>query len=180
MRRAQHFFQKLKNLSKNEKRLNLPRPPAGLGWRVVFITRFISQKKCAKPVGGRGISAFSVDFFFTPEFLPTDWLALHRIPHPGRRHANILVIYTANIKVSVMRPSNVFEAWTIQTWLSFLRDEAALLRSPGARHKMLVDEANALHRANLIDRDELSDLLEQADGALAYAVETLLDEPGER
>lgn len=78
-----------------------------------------------------------------------------------------------------MSPSNIVEAWTIQTWLSFLQDEPALLRDPGARYKVLVDEAHTLHRANLIDRDGLSDLLEQADGALAYAVEALLDESGE-
>ncbi|NWC72003.1 hypothetical protein HX873_29310 [Pseudomonas sp. P7758] len=63
--------------------------------------------------------------------------------------------------------------------MSFLRDKQALIRHPGAHHKVLVDEAHALHRANLIDRDGLSDLLEQADCALAYAVEALLDEPGE-
>jgi hypothetical protein len=73
-----------------------------------------------------------------------------------------------------MSPSNIVEAWTIQSWLSFLQDEAALLRHPGACHKVLVDEAHALHRANLIDRDGLNDLLEQANGALAYAVEALL------
>jgi hypothetical protein len=78
-----------------------------------------------------------------------------------------------------MIPTNIVETWTIQTWLSFLQDKQALLRHPGARHKVLIDEAHALHRANLIDRDGLSDLLEQADGALAYAVEALLDEPSE-
>jgi hypothetical protein len=61
-------------------------------------------------------------------------------------------------------------------WRELLSDEAALLMQPGAHHKKLVGGAYALHRAMLIDRDELSDLLEQADGALAYAVEALLDE----
>lgn len=78
-----------------------------------------------------------------------------------------------------MSLSNIIDVWTIQTWLSFLQDEDALLRHPGARHKVLVDEAHALHRANLIDRNGLGVLLEQADGALAYAVEALLNEPGE-
>lgn len=68
------------------------------------------------------------------------------------------------------------QAWTINTWLSFLRDESALLKHPVTHHKVLVEEAHALHRAHLIDRNGLSDLLEQADGALAYAVEALLDE----
>lgn len=60
-------------------------------------------------------------------------------------------------------------------WLLLLRDQEALLGQPGARYRLLVDEAHGLHRAGVIDRDHLSDLLEQADGALAYAVEALLD-----
>lgn len=66
------------------------------------------------------------------------------------------------------------------SWLELLRDEAASLRTPGAHHKKLVEGAYELHRAQLIDRDDLVDLLEQADGALAYAVEALLDEANER
>ncbi|UZD95760.1 hypothetical protein LOY64_01745 [Pseudomonas corrugata] len=62
------------------------------------------------------------------------------------------------------------------SWLQQLRDKAALLRNPGGHHKILVDGAHALHSAKLIDRDDLADLLEQADGALAYALEALLDE----
>jgi len=61
-------------------------------------------------------------------------------------------------------------------WMKLLRDEAALLRHPGGHHKKLLDEAHALHKARLIDREGLAGLLEQADGALAYAVEALLDE----
>ena len=63
------------------------------------------------------------------------------------------------------------------SWHQLLLDGAALLRQPGADHKNLLDGAHALHRAELIDRDDLADLLEQADGALAYAGEALLDEP---
>lgn len=63
------------------------------------------------------------------------------------------------------------------SWLELLRDEAALLNHPGAHHKRLIDGAYALHKAHLIGPDDLADLLEQADGALEYAVETLLDEP---
>lgn len=69
------------------------------------------------------------------------------------------------------------ETMVTATWLALLQDEAALLRHPGANHKRLVEEAHLLHRARLIDRDNLCDLLEQADGALAYAVEALLDDP---
>lgn len=68
----------------------------------------------------------------------------------------------------------------IASWLRLLQDETALLRHPGAHHRKLLDEAHALHRAQLIDRDYLADLLEQADGALEYAVEALLDEPSNR
>jgi hypothetical protein len=59
-------------------------------------------------------------------------------------------------------------------WHVLLRDDIALLAAPGAHHKALLSQAHALHRAQVIDRDDLSDLLEQADGALAYAVEALL------
>lgn len=63
----------------------------------------------------------------------------------------------------------------IALWKAMLGDELALLEQPGAHHKALLNQAHALHRAQVIDRDDLSDLLEQADGALAYAVEALLD-----
>jgi hypothetical protein len=63
----------------------------------------------------------------------------------------------------------------IAQWETMLRDEVALLDHPGTHHKALLNQAHALHRAQVIDRDDLSDLLEQADGALAYAVEALLD-----
>ena len=63
------------------------------------------------------------------------------------------------------------------SWHQLLLDEPALQLQPAAHHKTLLDGAHALHRAELIDRDDLADLLEQADGALAYAVEALLDEP---
>lgn len=60
-------------------------------------------------------------------------------------------------------------------WYVLLHDQQALLKNPGAHHKALLTTANELHRANLIDREGLSDLLEQADGARAFAVEELLD-----
>ncbi len=64
----------------------------------------------------------------------------------------------------------------ITAWLCLLNDKAALLSHPGLHHRTLVEEAYKLHQIQLIDRDALSDLLEQADGALAYAVEALLDD----
>jgi hypothetical protein len=63
----------------------------------------------------------------------------------------------------------------IVQWELILRDEAALLENPGRHHKTLLIQAHTLHRLQLINRDDLSDLLEQADGALAYAVEALFD-----
>ncbi|MFL1547261.1 hypothetical protein [Pseudomonas sp. O39] len=67
-------------------------------------------------------------------------------------------------------------ATTKGAWLALLQDQAELLRNPATHHKALIREAHVLHRAGSIDRYELSDFLEQADGALAYAVEALLDE----
>lgn len=69
----------------------------------------------------------------------------------------------------------VGQADAIAQWYALLRDEVALLQMPGAHHKVLLAHAHALHRDQVIDRDDLSDLLEQADGALAYAVEALID-----
>jgi phenylalanine-4-hydroxylase len=67
------------------------------------------------------------------------------------------------------------QATAIALWHALLRDEPALLKHPGSHHKALLTQAYALHRDQVIDRDDLSDLLEQADGALAYAVEALFD-----
>ena len=63
----------------------------------------------------------------------------------------------------------------IEQWELLLLDETALLKNPGRHHKALLTQAHALHRDQVINRDDLSDLLEQADGALAYAVEALID-----
>jgi len=63
----------------------------------------------------------------------------------------------------------------VAQWRVMLRDEVALLAMPGAHHKALLRHAHALHQGHVIDADELSDLLELADAALAYAIESLLD-----
>ncbi|MGU3346766.1 hypothetical protein [Pseudomonas monsensis] len=63
----------------------------------------------------------------------------------------------------------------IAQWQSLLRDDVALLAMPGAHHKALLSQAHALYRGHVIDADDLNDLLELADAALAYAVEALLD-----
>lgn len=63
----------------------------------------------------------------------------------------------------------------VEPWRIMLRDEGALLAMPGAHHKALLTQAYALHQGHVIDADELGDLLELADAALAYAVESLLD-----
>lgn len=64
-------------------------------------------------------------------------------------------------------------------WQTMLADKTALLAQPGAHHKALLTLALALHKDNLIDSGELCDLLELADGALAYAVESMLDIDGD-
>ena len=61
-------------------------------------------------------------------------------------------------------------------WQALLANRQELLKHPATHHKALVLGAHALHRAQIIDSCDLSDLLEQADGALAYAVEALLDD----
>lgn len=63
----------------------------------------------------------------------------------------------------------------ITHWQVMLRDDMALLAMPGAHHKALLRRAYELHRDQVIDADDLSDMLELADAALAYAVESLLD-----
>jgi len=60
-------------------------------------------------------------------------------------------------------------------WQTMLADKATLLAQPGAHHKALLTQAYALHENRLIDSDHLCDLLELADGALAFAVESMLD-----
>lgn len=62
-----------------------------------------------------------------------------------------------------------------ELWRIMLRDELPLLAMPGAHHKALLRQAHALHQDQLIDADELGELLELADAALAYAIEALLD-----
>jgi hypothetical protein len=70
---------------------------------------------------------------------------------------------------------SVDNATAVALWHALLRDESALLEHPASHHKALLTQAHALHRNQVIDRDDLSDLLEQADGALAYAIEALFD-----
>lgn len=65
----------------------------------------------------------------------------------------------------------------IATWKVLLNDSIALLENPGAQHKALLRTAYSLHRSQVIDRNDLSDMLELADGALEYAVEAQLDQP---
>ncbi|WP_017907171.1 hypothetical protein [Pseudomonas asplenii] len=72
--------------------------------------------------------------------------------------------------------SNTFVS--LPTWHELLADHAALLARSGTHHKALIKGAHELHQARIVDRDGLCDLLEQADGALAYAIEELLDQPG--
>lgn len=71
--------------------------------------------------------------------------------------------------------ANYAKASAIVHWHVMLRDKGALLAMPGAHHKALLRQAHALHQGQLIDADDLSDLLEMADAALAYAIESLLD-----
>ncbi|MDQ0982533.1 hypothetical protein [Pseudomonas synxantha] len=67
----------------------------------------------------------------------------------------------------------------LMRWNAMLRDEVALLDKPGAHHKTLLRQAYALHQDQMINNADLSDLLELADSALAFAVESLLDIDGD-
>lgn len=66
-------------------------------------------------------------------------------------------------------------ATALSQWKVLLQDETALLTAPGAHHRVLLRQAHALHQEGVIDCDDLSDLLELADGALAYSIEALFD-----
>jgi len=67
------------------------------------------------------------------------------------------------------------KAGTVAEWQTMLKNSAALLAHPGRQHRALIKQAHSLHQAQTINSDDLSDLLELADGALAFAVESLLD-----
>jgi hypothetical protein len=60
-------------------------------------------------------------------------------------------------------------------WYALLRDQEALMAMPGAHHKALLKRAHTMHRAHLIGVDDLCELLEFADAALMFAIESLLD-----
>ncbi|WP_010208244.1 hypothetical protein, partial [Pseudomonas amygdali] len=59
----------LHNLARCAIATALSNPTAGLGWSIAFIASWFAQKKDAKPVGGRGISVFSVRVFLRRIFL---------------------------------------------------------------------------------------------------------------
>lgn len=86
-------------------------------------------------------------------------------------HNALLFIHTAISEQVVMDMHTIERTAAIATWKVLLNDSIALLENPGAQHKALLRTAHSLHRSQVIDRDDLSDMLELADGALAYAVE---------
>ncbi|PPS25185.1 hypothetical protein BVY11_25590 [Pseudomonas amygdali pv. morsprunorum] len=53
----------LHNLARCAIATALSTPTAGVGWSIAFIASWFAQKKDARPVGGRGISAFSSRFY---------------------------------------------------------------------------------------------------------------------
>lgn len=60
--------------------------------------------------------------------------------------------------------TSVAQPKDLMHWQAMLADRTALLAQPGAHHKALLIEARALHTNKVIDSDDLSDLLELADG----------------
>ncbi|AKT28218.1 hypothetical protein RYA05_25205 [Pseudomonas syringae pv. actinidiae] len=65
----------------------------------------------------------------------------------------------------------------VAKWAALLHDSTALLATPGVHHKILIKCAGELHSLQIVSPEEFSDMLELADGALAYAIEAQLDLP---
>jgi hypothetical protein len=63
--------------------------------------------------------------------------------------------------------------WAV--WMAVLYDQPPLLTAPGARHKLLIQEAHAMVSAGTVNRDLLCDMLEMADAALEWAFQELID-----
>lgn len=93
----------------------------------------------------------------------------------SRRQDVLLFMHTVISELMVMDMQTIERTAAIATWKVLLNDSIALLENPGAQHKALLRTAHSLHRCQVIDRDDLSDMLELADGALEYAVEAQLD-----
>lgn len=89
---------------------------------------------------------------------------------------NILFAYTVFLeKGMAMVASSAQKKISVAAWKSLLDDRDTLMEAPVAHHKVLVQRASALHQSQVIGCAELSDMLELADGALAYAIEAQLD-----
>lgn len=65
----------------------------------------------------------------------------------------------------------------VDAWVALLDDSAALFACPGIHHKLLLRRACALHTSQIVSPEQYSDMLELADGALAYAIEAQWDRP---
>lgn len=76
-----------------------------------------------------------------------------------------------------MSTVNTEKKTAVAAWVMLLDDSTALLASPGVHHKLLVRQAGALHTSQIVSPEEYSDILELADGALAYTIEAQLDLP---
>ncbi len=61
---------------------------------------------------------------------------------------------------------------TVPEWYELLRDVDALLRAPQKHHRELLLQAYALRDAHAIDAGTLAEMLELADEALVYALES--------
>jgi hypothetical protein len=81
---------------------------------------------------------------------------------------------TESMKSSITVTS-VAQPKDLTHWQAMLADRSALFARPGAHHKALLTGARTLYTNKVIDSDDLCDLLELADGALAFAVESMLD-----
>lgn len=64
-----------------------------------------------------------------------------------------------------------YQIQTVADWYATLRDRKALLSAPDLHFQRLKLQAYGLHQAQTIDRDDLCEMLELADSALAFAIE---------
>ncbi len=65
----------------------------------------------------------------------------------------------------------------VAAWHVLLEDSTALLATPSIHHKLLIKRAGELCSLRIVSPEEFGDMLELADGALAYAIEAQLDLP---
>jgi len=92
-----------------------------------------------------------------------------------RKHVEVLYTHTVKFGEQMVMAVVITEKKAeVDAWVALLEDSTALLACPGVHHKLLLQRACALHTSKIVNAEEYSDMLELADGALAYAIEEQL------